>query len=60
VDKLNSVIVDFEIARIRMARMLLAPSPDEAAKQSDHSTRRWLMPKRALPNIKAAERPGRR
>jgi len=34
VDKLNSIIVDFEIARIRMSRMILAQSPDEATKQS--------------------------
>jgi len=34
VDKLNSIIIDFEIARIRMSRMILATSSDEATKQS--------------------------
>jgi len=34
VDKLNSIIIDFEIARIRMSRMILAQSPDEATTQS--------------------------
>ncbi|WCT76514.1 methyl-accepting chemotaxis protein [Novosphingobium humi] len=34
VDKLNKIIIDFEIARIRMSRMILAQSPDDAAEQS--------------------------
>ncbi|WJS99982.1 methyl-accepting chemotaxis protein [Novosphingobium humi] len=34
VDKLNKIIIDFEIARIRMSRMILAQSPDDATEQS--------------------------
>ncbi|WDF73746.1 methyl-accepting chemotaxis protein [Novosphingobium sp. KACC 22771] len=33
VDKLNSIIIDFEIARIRMSRVILSESPEETAKQ---------------------------